>query len=269
MGEAKRRRAATGLRPLVPAARLPPISKLVVPAGAGVPNREALARAFAVAEKVRAALRRRLVAASADGNVDAVLDAIDAIGAETVGAFEAELRRCCETDATARAQMAAVQCRRGCAYCCHVDVVVTPCEAIRIARAVARGEVPAPAASAVAAAGPWGRESARRACPLLVDSACSAYAIRPFACRALFSLDARLCEAGYADAAPAEAGTPGLAWPRLLSMGYLTGELAALRDLGLKAHLVELRAALRLLLKETHAVTRWLNGAVILPEPRQ
>jgi len=251
------------LRPLAVVAPQQPITRLVMPAGVGAPHPAQTVAAIALAERIRADARERLIAAANGLEIDAVLDAIDAIGAATFSGFEAELQAVLAADAGCRAKMAAAQCKVGCAFCCHVDVVATPLEAIRIATAMRRGQIPDRRMAIDAAAWPASAGIARKApCPLLADNMCSVYAIRPFACRSLFSLDVRMCEQGFvAGAAPgATVRVPTLAWPRLLSMGYLTGLAAAMRDLGLVARLVELRAALALLLADGSATVRWLNG---------
>ena len=255
------------LRPLAAVAPLGPIAKLVIPAGPGLPTTEQASAAIALAERIRAEARAVLIAASASG-LDAALDAIDVIAGGAIAGFEAEMKRLLAARADYRAEMDGAQCRRGCAFCCHVDVVATPFEAIRIATSMRRGQIPDRRAAVAEAALPSQARGARNTpCPLLVEGACSVYAIRPFACRSLFSSDAKLCELGFAaGAAPGAAvNVPSLSWPRLLSMGYLTGLIAAMRDLGLVARLVELRAALALLLADESAARRWLQGDDVFP----
>lgn len=252
------------LRPLAAINTAPrPITRLVIPAGVSMPQPTQAAAAIAFAERLRTDTRERLIAAAKNREIDAVLDAIDAIGAGVFAGFEAELQALLAANADCREEMARAQCKIGCAFCCHVDVVATPLEAIRIVTAMRRGRIPDRRAAIETAAQPASTGTARKTpCPLLADNICSAYAIRPFACRSLFSLDAGLCERGFVvGAAPGPAvRVPVLAWPRLLSMGYLTGLAAAMRDLGLVARLVELRAALALLLADESATVRWLNG---------
>ena len=251
MGEAKRRGAAgMNLRRLYPRSGPAAIGKLVVPAGPGLPPRESALEARTIAEGVRARVRAALVRASAAGNVALMLDAIDTIGAECIGLYEDALARAAAENAARGAELAGVACRRGCAFCCYVDVDVTPLEAIRLARRAAGAGAAQP-------------EPRRAPCPLLVDGACSQYERRPLACRAVFSPDARRCEAAYraADAV----SVPSLEWPRHLASGYITGEIAALDDLGLASHMVVLRQALAVLGSDDGAVLRWLNGADVFP----
>ena len=259
MGEAKRRRKSGSLRRLVAPAAPAPLGRLVIPAGVGRPTPEIAARAFAVAEQIRVTTREKLLAGSAGGTLEKMFAAIEAAGARAVEAFEDALRTRLGDDEDARGEMERVQCRRGCAFCCHLDVVVTPLEAIRLAAAMQLGSLPDRRA---AAQGPRAKNAP---CPLLVENLCSAYAQRPFACRSLFSPDVSACEAGFAaeGAGAAPVFVPSLDWPRLLAAGYISGEAAALDDLGLASHLVELRGALAL--ADEANILRWLNGADVFP----
>lgn len=264
MGEAKRRRVsdAGGLRRLRVRAGLPAISKLLIPAGSGVPSQEFAAQAIAAAETTRRLTREALVAASALGTRDALSDAIDAAGAQTVAAFEAAMSGALAEASTRRAEMAAVECRRGCAFCCHLAVEATPIEVIRLYAAMRRGTIPDRKEAILAAATQSPRATP---CPLLVEDACSAYALRPFACRSLYSRSVKRCEDGFNGIDLRGAGTATLGWPQFLTIGYVTGEVAALRDLGLPGHLVELKAALALLFRDETALRRWYEGNDVFP----
>jgi hypothetical protein len=266
MGEAKRRKragAAMQVRRLAASSSPPPITRLMIPAGPELPSREVAEHALAVAERTRELVRGRLMAASATGNIASIEDAIEEIGAGAVLAYEEEMAQRLAAVAASRAEMEGAECRRGCTFCCHVSVSVTPCEAIRIATAMRRGAIP----DRSAAVGEGVRAAVgagRRPCPLLVDGVCSAYAVRPFACRALFSSSAKLCEDGFQDGAAA-VRVPSLAWPRFLATGYITGQVAALQDLGLASGLVELKSALAVLIGDETSLSRWLNGEPVFP----
>jgi Putative zinc- or iron-chelating domain len=256
MGEAKRKSASRdGLRRLVARSPAPPIAKLVIPSGPGLPSRERAVETAAIAEAVRTRVRAALVRASQAGTLAHMFEAIAAIGAQSIAEFEAALATASRGDGTHQAEMAAIACRRGCAFCCHVNVDVTPLEAIRLARRVLSERRSLGAAEEAPARRP--------PCLLLSQGACTVYDIRPFACRAVFSPDAARCEAGFvSDAAVA---VPSLDWPRFIASGYLTGEIAAMDDLGLASHMVELRRALPLLIADEGAAMRWLNGEDALP----
>ena len=250
MGEAKRGKAAgSRVRALAAPGAPGALTKLVVPAGVAPPSAETALRAVSIAETVRTRVRERLLHGAATGRIDRMRAAIDAACGECVALFEDALRSSLVTNLEHRVAMDRVACRRGCAFCCYVDVVVTPLEAIRLAgRARPGGVATAPH---------------RRPCPLLADGACTVYDRRPFACRSIFSEDARACEAGYAGVGAAP--IPSLAWPRFLACGYITGQIAAMDDLGLASHLVELRRALAVMDEDATALWRWLDGADVFP----
>jgi hypothetical protein len=252
MGEAKRRHSAgIRLRRLHPPAQPRTLTKLVIPAGSALPARETAIEAMRIAETIRARVRGALVDASQAGSLETMFVAIDAVGVSCAGAFSDALVAAAAADRRRGSDMAGIACRRGCAFCCHVDIDVTPLEAIRLARR-------APGAGAGA------RPSARRApCPLLSDGACTQYDARPYACRAVFSPDAKACEDGFAS--DRAVSVPSLDWPRALASCYITGEIAALDDLKLASHMVELRRALAILDADADAALRWLNGADIFP----
>jgi len=110
-------------------------------------------------------------------------------------------------------------CARGCTFCCHLRVLVTPDEAALLAEAArARPEVAARLgknAARVADLAPSAHAALRLPCAFLGgDGACTAYAARPLACRAHTSRERAACEAVYAGALPAGA-VPGDPWRRL------------------------------------------------------
>ncbi|HUB95102.1 MAG TPA: hypothetical protein VL993_04245 [Stellaceae bacterium] len=252
MGEAKRRRTdRTALRRLYAPSRPAPISKLIIPSGMGTPSRETAFEAARIAEGIRARVRAALVRASAGGSLESVFDAIDSEVEACVADYEAAVAQAASFDVSRRAEMEGVACRRGCAFCCFVNVDVTPLEAIRLARRAS------PAA-------PGAVRPGRTPCALLADSACSHYAIRPIVCRSVYSRDAGACEAAF-ESTEAAASMPSLDWPRFLASGFLTGQVAALTDLRLEGHMVSLNEALRVMTADRGAVVRWLNGADVFP----
>jgi hypothetical protein len=251
MGEAKRRRAGgTLLRRLYAPTHPGPITRLIIPSGAGLPSREAANEAARIAETVRARVRGSLIRAAAGGALQSVLDAIDREVDACVADYETAQAQAASFETARGADLSGAACRRGCAFCCYVNVDVTPLEAIRLRRATR---------AAVAAARPG-----RTPCALLADSACSHYAIRPIVCRSVFSRDAASCEAAY-DSTDAAAPMPSLDWPRLLATGFVTGQVWALEDLRLAGHMVTLNEALQVIDADGDAVPRWLNGADIFP----
>jgi hypothetical protein len=149
-------------------------------------------------------------------------------------------------------------------------VTSTVLEAVRIAAAIRAGSR-ADLERAVLAAGDAhsdldaaSRLTLKSACRLLVLGACSVYEARPLACRALMSKSAKACERHFNSAGNAAEPAPTLMTPRLLASGFITGEIAAMQDLGLAAHLVELTAALALLLRDPTVLARWLASPPVI-----
>lgn len=105
-----------------------------------------------------------------------------------------------ETSLRAFPSAAQIACARGCSYCCYGFVGVLPPEAFRVAEAVRSGPGGSSAAEAVRARAqplrglnPDERIGARLPCPMLVDGACSVYAVRPLVCRQTTSLSLPDC----------------------------------------------------------------------------
>ncbi len=161
-----------------------------------------------------------------------------------------------------------VACRKGCYFCCHVDVSATIPDAILVAEAIRSGEagrfIPAIRATAERIAGLSPAERYRQAvpCPMLEDGACGIHEFRPTACRAYLATDARKCEASLHSAQSTGVPTPveSLAYPQQLSASINGGVLQGCADAGLQNCAVELTQAVDHLLRDTTLVERWLAG---------
>jgi hypothetical protein len=159
-------------------------------------------------------------------------------------------------------------CSKGCSYCCHMRVVVTAPEVLRIAAFVGEAlsvEVRAALARRVAATDDhargisdeeWG--GARLPCPLLVAGECSVYPVRPLDCRAYNSQSVAACRDAFE--AYAEWDVPVDAEHQSSYKSLQAGLLQALAGSGRPASLLELTAALRMLLEDPHAIVRWCAG---------
>ena len=150
----------------------------------------------------RAAKARRFLdwLASADGGDDSAPTLIEL--AELAAAYaEQAFER-----VGGKARAAAVDCRRGCAFCCHLPVETTAAEAARgleYARANLDDAGFTALRSRIAAADnayPLSSDEppARHPpCPFLCDDACLVYAVRPLVCRGWNSMDVAACERAY------------------------------------------------------------------------
>ena len=156
----------------------------------------------------------------------------------------------------------ALQCRRGCAFCCHDIVAATAPEVFRIARHVlgrpdaARQRIGA-AHAATTGATPEDRQRHRRPCGMLQDGACAGYEVRPLVCRSANSASAKACEEAFHGAA---ARIPSATVPFVLRDAHLLCLLAALRAARLDDRAYELNHALWLAVTTPGAEARWLGG---------
>jgi hypothetical protein len=281
MGEVKRRRGSaaaggTGGLPwrLVVVRQPKPIRELMVPStAAGVVSADMLRYLVARAEEMRATARQLLAGAAASGTRAAMTATFRAIGDESFRALERQIEQHRAGIAGFSADLDRIQCRSGCAFCCYFNVEVTAFEVLRIADEMASGAIPdrraAIATTAPEIAGLT--RDARRAtglpCALLADGACSAYAVRPLACRALLSLDRSACEADFRAGliGAARPTVPSLSLPMLFGMAIFTGQVAAMNDFQLASHGVELTAALAVMAGDATVTDRWLAGEDVFP----
>ena len=99
-----------------------------------------------------------------------------------------------------------LDCHKGCAWCCHQLVVVTHWDDGVKILAAAREAMTADEfaqfegrvreqAAAIESMGHEKAETKDWTCPLLKDDECQVYAVRPVACRTVFSSDAACCRA--------------------------------------------------------------------------
>ena len=159
-----------------------------------------------------------------------------------------------------------IACTKGCAYCCHTFVAITPPEAFRLADAVRGGRAAGMTADLARSRGaalvgvrPGDRIGRKLACPLLVDGACSVYRHRPLACRQATSLDLGACIDEF-EGRNLEARIPiSGAYLNYASNAHIT-LLGAMRAAGFSTDAMELAAALDVVLAMPDAEARWLAG---------
>jgi len=260
--------ACTAVRPLEVQHDLGAITRVMLPAETGEASPELLAYLRAIAEQTRVLVRDTLIDASTRGRTGDILAAIEVLGVELTAAYEEQFARQRRADMGFERNLSQVQCLKGCSFCCHVKVSATPLKVARIAAAIEAGRFPdrhtAVLANADALAGLDARShlARKRDCPFLIEGACSIHEIRPLTCRALLSRSARVCQLTFetSDQTTESLRIPSLVTPRLLAAGFMNGEIAAMRDLGLAGHLIELTASLALLAREPTAFVRWLGG---------
>lgn len=204
-----------------------------------------------LAEAARARVGVKLGAGVDSANVCAAIDALTALG-----------------DANAVSGNCRTACSRGCSYCCHMRAVVTAPEIVRIAafikeafsveerevlaRRVATTDEQARGMSDEA----WGK--ARLPCPLLVAGECSVYSVRPLDCRAYNSCSVAACRGAFESYADWD--VPVDAEHQSYYKSLQAGLLQALAGSERSSSLLELTAALRLILEEPDVIGRWCAG---------
>lgn len=191
----------------------------------------------------------------------------DAVRAQVVRMY-ARLEH--EQVAVIAAAKLALECERGCNYCCHQRVEVRPYEAFVLADHI-RAHMTAAQLSAVkerlaanrariAPLAPLQHTQAGIPCALLVDGACSVYAARPAACRKYYSLSVNTCRTAF------EHPTEPLIGPledddlRLAGNAVALGYAKGVEESGRDANRYELQAALLEALENPKAAKRYRDG---------
>ncbi|WP_461208420.1 YkgJ family cysteine cluster protein [Desulfocurvus sp. DL9XJH121] len=164
-----------------------------------------------------------------------------------------------------------VQCRPGCAFCCHTRASASIPEVLVIAgqlrQAMAprvldglRGGLVALAEGGDATSLEWWLET-RTPCPFLLTSeggVCAIYDIRPFTCRSQHSTDAAACRKGFEEGRAVDVPC----YP-LLRRGldiFSSAFISVMRERGLPSYQVGFVAAMAVALSEEDAAGRWLAG---------
>ncbi len=161
----------------------------------------------------------------------------------------------------------AVACRPGCAWCCHLYVVMTSIPEIlviaeHLRRSLSETELEEVRQRMTATLARWRKQSGFRPtvplipCPLLADDRCSIYEVRPLVCQAWYSKDVRLCQQ------PDGGLTTNQDIMQLFASVY-DGLLAALADHRLECREVELVLALEIALNTPDVIPRWLASELL------
>lgn len=154
-------------------------------------------------------------------------------------------------------------CRKGCSYCCRLEVGSFPQESFRIARILNERPNKEPLIAALVNHLEKNREITdkhqRDACPFLVDRACSIYEVRPMMCRRMHSLDVERCKR-MDDTVPSD---PELFYK---SEAIWEGTRKAYARVKLPTEAHELVASVLLALTDPSAEERWWNGEDVFAE---
>ena len=167
-------------------------------------------------------------------------------------------------------------CRKGCAWCCHLTVMVTAPEVFVLVEDIKAGmsaeEVERLAARVKKNAQMIrGKNTIQRfaegiACGLLDGDSCSAHATRPMPCHGAFSEDAKFCEALFDDhdtavetIASGQRQEPFLVMPKMIFNSAQFGMVRALREKGHGCRPLELTVALDIAFSHPDIESAWLE----------
>jgi Fe-S-cluster containining protein len=171
-----------------------------------------------------------------------------------------------ETSLGAEPAKPAIACRKGCGFCCHLTITATAPEIFLVANALRdqhKDDFSALLYRVQAADQKTRRLSApdrpahKIPCAMLVDNACSVYAVRPGACRSLVSRSVATCERGY-NGENVQVDVPP-AWTSFRH-AHKQALWAALAGSGKPAECYEYHHSLWIALENPDAESRWLQG---------
>ncbi|MEG3619676.1 YkgJ family cysteine cluster protein [Magnetovibrio sp. PR-2] len=163
-----------------------------------------------------------------------------------------------------------IDCQAGCWYCCtSPQVLALPVEVLAVAYTLTQGHTP----RALTDLFDHHRSntfvdltSEGRICPLLQDSACSAYSVRPSPCRGFNAYDHTACKSKKVDGL--EAKIVGYAPQGLIYQAAMTGLALGCDNIGLDNELVDLPSALLVAHGDLEGCTeRWLTGKRVFAPP--
>jgi predicted O-linked N-acetylglucosamine transferase (SPINDLY family)/Fe-S-cluster containining protein len=161
-----------------------------------------------------------------------------------------------------------IDCRAGCAACCHRTVKATIPEvlaiAIRVQEQFTTDQVAAlqEKAKTYAARKTEQPDSREPACPFLKEKQCSIYAVRPLSCRALNSTDVKACEQALELNNPPQ-DVPMLQHQDAVAQANLFGLRLGLFSEAMDHEDVDLGLALGMVL-ETDLAGSYLNGSNVI-----
>lgn len=167
---------------------------------------------------------------------------------------------------------AAVACKEGCAYCCHLSVTATAPEIFAIAARLRAERTPDAVQGLIEAAGRTAnldraaRVAGRLPCMLLEEGRCTVYASRPISCRSLLSREVEPCIETYEGR---EAAIPVPRAAAVIATDCRFALCAALLAAGLAFDGYELSAGLRVALGDADAEAKWLAGEAVFDGVRK
>lgn len=158
-------------------------------------------------------------------------------------------------------------CTIGCFRCCYMLVKVTPLEVLSIINYLhssLRPRVLSELQQRLVATDTITRGMdgihkicAKIICPLLLDSECVVYPVRPLACRFYHSLNLSDCQLPFDDIDRSVTVRQDISG---LSMGMFAGLTEGLKAVGMQTRLLELNAGMRVAMDDPALELKWLAG---------
>jgi Fe-S-cluster containining protein len=164
-----------------------------------------------------------------------------------------------------------IACRSGCAHCCHQMVGASPLEVFLMAEAINNQYADQKntllerlALHATQAENNWDQPPRYdQACPFLIESRCSIYAVRPSGCRKAHSLDVARCEAFFLQNSEEQISGDKELDQRCL--GVRKGFQQAISSLDLDVEPVDMQHSVYMALIHPELLQRWLLGERVFP----
>jgi Fe-S-cluster containining protein len=182
------------------------------------------------------------------------------------------------------ARAKAFDCAKGCSWCCHQQVALSPGETLAIVRYLETNLTPETRARILDRVRRTDdktrgmpaikRRETQLPCPLLEDGACGVHPARPMRCRGFFSRDVGLCRFTFDHPVT---GVDDPRWqqndvlprePTRLFDAALRGLATALHEAGLESETLELAAAVRVAVDRPDAIEAWIHGEPGFAEAR-
>jgi hypothetical protein len=162
-----------------------------------------------------------------------------------------------------------LSCKKGCHWCCYLQVLVTPLEVMHIVEylhaCLSPGELSflqqqlKNRKEITGCLNNYQKARANMACPFVEAGECIVYAVRPLACRVYHSINLTDCKISFGKNNGRVTIRQDISG---MGVGIFAGLTEGLRAIGLQTCLLELRAGLGIAIDETgseHA-KRWLAG---------
>ncbi len=169
-----------------------------------------------------------------------------------------------------QAEGVAVDCRKGCAWCCHQAVFATTHEMVVLIQYLKKRFSPEVVADVLekaidkeekfSALSPAETSRGRHACPLLLNESCMVYPVRPMACRIYLSSNVQSCIAKHHHPHDPKARPALFDFPLKAGRQMNEGFASTLREQGFAVEEHRIEHILIRLLTHPEAEKEWLTG---------